>query len=545
VTALSPPTPVAPARPASSRRYDARLSGRARDRLAVFVLLLVGLGVGLVATRLTIADPFLLFRLARVEAWLSSGAFIPYGLNVGVFDEQRPLFEMILASLAIGTGLTPLQIAILPVGAVILPIAAYGLCQRLLRDRLLAVLLAMALVLNHAFATVHLGTFVYVWSTLLLLAFLGVLANMLSTGKSPIAVVALAALYFVTEALYQTTATWMILVLLAVSILAWIDRRRGIRTTVVVASGALALACMAYFLYFDRSFQTAFLASLARHGTGSQLSNAIDGLLAQLNVAFWAGPRAVMPYEASAPPNAVAAGAIITQWALFGLAGVVGLAALARSKFRPPLSGLRGRWVFLIAVVVAAVGHTAVYALYGHFSPRVISLLGGVLGAVFLASAGLPSRAIRLWAVALVIASLSGSVAFFAASPPADSSAATEAAARWLLAQAPKPAVTADLGLYGRLLLTASAENRVIELVDLDSCAFSHIVEAAPTCSPGPVARFVVFSRRDLKQPMQSIAWKAFGPPARYWQAISANPAQRLVYDNDGIVIFERLIGGS
>lgn len=510
------------------------------------LLTAIALAVGAIFAANKIYDPFLLFRLARVEAWLHSGHFTPYRLIISVFDEQRPFYEFILATIAAMTSLNPVQLAVLPIGAVMIPLSCYFLAYRVMRDGLIAVLIALCVLLSHSLATVELGTFVYVWSTAFFYIFLGILWIIVGQGRSPRTVLALAVMFFLTEFTYPSSATWMIFATagLMVARLGWLTiRRQSVARSEVLVW--LTLAMTAYFLMFDRTFNETFLNALGQHGAKNSFVSTIDQVLATVGIGTGADQvtNVYGQYAASVTPNRVGGYVVILQYLLLAVGFFVALGRAVWNRVQ------RGYWylsspndvTFAAALVMAIIGHTLSYALYGHFTLRVAFLLGPLLVLLLLRTARCSRRLLVGWGGAFALVSAVGLASLVATQPPQVAYEATGPVTNWLLRQERVPLVSTDLNLYGDLLVHAADRKRAIELQSVDVCVFQFLVGNHPyECRKEDPPPYVVLNRQHLDQPMSGLDWVAYGPPARYLSRIRANPNYRVAYRDAVVLVLKR-----
>ena len=188
--------------------------------------------------------------------------------------------------------------------------------------------------------------------------------------------------------------------------------------------------------------------------------------------------------------------------------------------------------VFIWAMLVVTVVHTAIYSFYGALSIRVVQLVFPLLLPLVARSLARARRAEIGLTVAIAGAAVIGFFSFSPSIQPYTTASETGVASALI---PPDSQVLSDANAYGALLLPASNEHKVLDFVWPNSQAYA----AATGLQPLGAATGDYLAVDKSGKPIITANWRFLQPWTEQLERIEQNPALDKVYDSEHLSLFQ------
>ena len=505
----------------------------ARRILHWAILLAVCAAPGLLLSVFTEWSPWTLFRLARVNLSIQADRILDYRTAAAAYRAEHIGTDLVVAALLRVSGISSVDLAILPVGSLLLAVVYYAVARIISGSRSYAAATMLYASWYYPRLVTQYGVQTYVWTNALFLVFIVLFWLWLERRSSTVSFL----IIFVFVALflhYQTTPIWAI-VLLSVGAL-FTMRQRAPSTSRTQGLWALPVFCMVLYFSFDTVVYGNGLARLKNEAITESL---VESFVNRLVVPLFSRPTDAasgFEYVVITPWQARAS----TLLVLVLLTGPVAFWILTKVyqviRHRDLSLAMKTREdVFIWSVVAAAISHTLMYMLYGAISLRVIPLL--FVFTIPLVFQQFPRMKDWGYPIILIIAVAAAvgfvSYVFSLSSRPTGHGFGH---ADKLIAE--QDHVLANPYVYGVLLVNATGEAPTLfDLVWLDSDKYRAVVGQQSIDEN----EFDVLAVDMSDAPVIAQGWRYFEPWTDYLNEIDRNPALNRVYDGDNLRLYQPL----
>ncbi len=461
-------------------------------------------------------EPWNTFRLARAQMSLASNHVLPYVTAASGYRSEHIGGEIIASALIRSSGWPLEALALLPLGALLLALAYYGLSYALTSSRLWAAAITLFASWYYPGLYSQFGTQTYAWVYVQFLGFLLLLWLWLQQ-RTLLLSGALVVLFIATFFSYHTTPLWMIMALFcAVAGRHIHERSQGIKP--VQWDWALPLFCTLFFFSFD----TVVVGDgLRRAASGESHESLFQSLVSKVLAPFLnRTPSALDPFEIAPVNQRLATWSTLAVLLLLTLPVLLWCGLMLRRGLKArSLSALvpDARSIFVWTIVLVAVGHGLIYMAYGALSFRVIPLAFPLLLPLLWTSTN-AKHAAQLIAALTVVCAIVGFTSFAPTVQPAVSASQTGLAAKLLPANRK---ILADANLYGSLQLQAAYDQRVLDFTWINAQNYGAVVTDQPADS------FDYVAMSTGSEPLTSSGWQYFAP----WPAASSQSTSTHSYD--------------
>ncbi|HLE13556.1 MAG TPA: hypothetical protein VI776_02325 [Anaerolineales bacterium] len=497
----------------------------------MFALVVLYILPGMAFSYKSVQEPWTLFRLARASLSLPAGRIAAFSGAASAYRGEHLGGELLQSALIGLTGWPLESLALLPLGALILPALYFAVIRVISRSAWLALWLALFAAWYYPRQFSHYAVQTYVWTDALFLCF-ALLLYLWLLRPSPLLSLLLVVIFAAAFLHYQTTPLWMIVAVTAAVLLArWrkelypADRRPP--------AWALPVLFVVIYLQFDTVFFGNFLGHLRQEPIDRLLAANIAGkVLAPL---FGWQPAALGEYAAA--PLSPRLATWTTLLAILILIAPV-LAwwlrkidrAIRAKRFTYLVERVEDIFVWSLLAVAAA--HALIYSFYGALSLRLIDLVFPLILPVVLIEFSHGRRTANVLAPALAVCAGIGFLSYTAALQP-DILAAETGLAGDLLVDNSR--ILADANTFGGLSLNTSESGKLIELVWLDADRYASVAGDRPAGQVG----FDYLVTDNQSKPIISQGWVFYEPWVDHLTEIEANLTLDQIYASDRVRVFQ------
>jgi hypothetical protein len=512
--------------------------------LLLILLFLVCFSPALLFSQKKIIDPYNCITLACVEKSLVAGRIASINLGNFHYDpyaEGNLGYQAIIIIIAEICGLSTKEVAILPIGGIIVPFMFYFLARKLFNSDLLAAFFAIFIAFDPSLSPGHYNVFAYTWERPLLFIFIVLTTKILERGKKWENALLLFLVFVGTFYLYWTTPLIMIIFLFDVNFLLLIQILLGRQDEVkgkLTINSVLAFAVI--YLAFNKVLYNDFLPAVVHEKYGT-VTDALDQLLAWTGIATQSTRAEKYTATTSGDPlyDWILMFRYITMLIPIALYVVTKLINICREhKLRLNFDAYSYLfWPIILAILAQSI----VYAARGHLSFRYASIL--FLPETLIALDRLKVKRLKVFTFLILLCLIfSGfSIILFKDYPGLNkSSDSIGNSAQFLFDKSSYNAkVLMDLNTFGLYLLEGISKQKtlLIKFNFYDSDIYGMIVKTERN-NLGKTIDYVIVNKVIANSPTLAPGWKRYEPLSNYIEDINNNLNIHKIYDN-GIWIFK------
>ncbi len=441
-------------------------------------------------------------------------------------------YTMLLYQISTIAGISPEQLAYLPLGALFTPLLIFIVARRLLRSNLLALLLAMYVAYDFTLASSHYNTFAYAWTRPMFLTFLFLFVMYVKrTPENSVAFPGLLLVLFLSVYFFHPTYTfWLLLLVGGTALAVVVSRELKVRAVSLRTAGSLSLSLFVFYLGFNELFYNVLLgrAILANpEAISAELLQIVRSLLGL-------GVSATAPYTLAAPPPTAVIGYAILLRTILILSVLLVVLILWLIKYRVRLrAAVDDNALLMAALLAVGVGHAVGYALYGHVSLRFIILMFPLVALMAMRKLGLRRTGLAFAGGLVILAVVqTGS---FALQVELNSSPIDQLTppSLWLTTHGPlSPSILSDFESLQILQFRFQEQGQTLLQQFIDSDIYGTLVSGDARLNA--VDYVIVNLRASITW---SPGWLVFEPLAKYGEQIDGNVFLNKIYDHGGVWI--------
>jgi hypothetical protein len=496
-----------------------------RRLLLIFVMMLSLLPAFYLATLHTV-DPFLYTPLSEVSKGATFG-------ELSEINEDQPSYVVILYTISSLCNIPPLQLAYLPIGAIIFPFCIYALSRRIIDSKIIPILLLLYFAFDFSIYQGQYSVLAYAWAHPLFFIFILLYFMHSSSEKRNPRLVALILLTFTCIVfLHPTYVFWAISFAVGLNVIIAITKSGRFPNVKLTPTPFLTISLFVIYFGFNQVYFGFYLHRVLLvepEMISEQFISMLRGFLglsAPLTSPYqiWVGaPTAIIGYAAFA------------RTSILVLCLLLGMGAWIKKNHRNMGIKFDTPMVLIIALLIAGAMHTIGYAFYGHISMRFMILLFPVTAVFLMKKAGL-RRSINLF-VALIILLAFAQTASYVTSNPEVNNLDVQLApySNWLIAHK-----TSDVVLLSDFS-TSQLTNYYFETAGESMTQRFYYSEFYSSLVSGDeeivVAEFVALNWGE--EVTLSVGWATFEPVRDHSVEISENVHLNRIYD-DGLVSLMR-----
>lgn len=468
---------------------------------------------------------------------------VQYGLNTnqGITAGSGAGYESLLAVIAQLTSADMRLLLYLPIGSLLVPLIYY-LAARKLSSPKYAALTSIFIAFLTPLVTAQYSLLLFVWASVILLAFMLALSKYLQSRSSGIAL-AIISLFVASLFVHRALAVLLVIALVVASVGGRSWRKRSVKVSPVLEMAAFSL--ILYFI-FEFHFYESLLPAAASDG----LANPGADLQYILGNSFWTKADYVAdPLRHPDPTGAITGICTVLSFFLLALPIAFGL-TVARKRMRSMKHEVNSAVIVLLLIATFSVfiGDLLVnylyydrgfdlYAVFVLF-PLILPTAFSIIGRTTFRTIG---RQTMTYAFALLIAAMIGFAAFqvdAARTNPASST--DDVAAFWLDHGNQDEIMTAGLDAYTMFSLSLAERGSLPPaLAPINSSGYRYLVGMFNgTAHP---ADYFLFVADDFNSPLIGYDWSYYQPMDSAGSlALDDNANLTLAFDDGSSMLFSR-----
>lgn len=503
-------------------------------------------GLYLSANRVT--DPFLYFDVAFVKSLVGqSRLVIP---ETGPYASLEPVVgrEMLMIQYVNMMGISPEVLQFLPLGAILLAATFYTVAYRFLKSPLLAMLVTLYLAFNLSHSAALYSIFAY---ALALPIFLGLvlISTQVFEKRGVIEIFLMLVLYLGVHYIHYTIATWLITFLIGANAIIGLQHVLVSKWVTRPPSPVyyLTTSFIIIFLAFNETVYDSYLPLFGLNA----LDGAVQNFLSYISLSRFTVEDS--PYQFVRP---LSVGLISTVTLLIILIPtIIGIMKdgwrlhTAHQQSFLPYNDLPPRGGIFTMGVIDSIS----YSIRGSISTKTFSIVFPLLSMIYVQQLNKKwltyGMAVLLLLTSIVKFGIFYSNSYVINNPNGNMEPyIATASAQWLdeYVYEDQYVITADLNLYGRLLLESVEDDKTPMLRGFDENMYAMLVsEQFPSLSQaktssGYTMNLIALDTSSI-EPVLGFVWSRFQPLQMHLASIRNNPHVNTIYDNGDIWIVQTL----
>jgi len=392
-------------------------------RLLLIFVFLISLLPALYLTYLHTVDPFLYTPLSDISDAFSSG-------RLNAISTDQPTYILTLYTISSICNIAPLQLAYLPIGALIFPFCIYALARRIVGSRTIPILLILYFAFDISIYTGHFSVLAYAWAHPLFFIFILLYMMYSTSDKRNPSLIALILIIFTSIVfLHPTYVFWAVSFAIALNLLIAISKAVRLSNVKLIPTPFLTISLFAiYFgfnqIYFGFYIHRAIL--IEPEIITEQFSNMVRSFLG------FSAPLST-PYQMFVgAPTAVIGYATFARTLILVSCILLGIVAWLKMHYRDFSKKFDNMLVIATALLIAGMMHTIGYAAYGHISMRFMILVFPIIAILLLKKVEL-KKTMNVMVALIIVLAFSQTISYIAGgSEVNDIDVETVASSDWL-----------------------------------------------------------------------------------------------------------------
>jgi len=492
-----------------------------RRLLLIFVLLL-SLLPSLYLAYLHMIDSFLYTPLSEVSSGIYQG-------KLSEINPDQPIYVVILYTISAICNISPLQLAYLPIGAVIFPLCIYALARRLLKSRTIPILLLLYFAFDFSLYQGQYNVLAYAWAHPLFIIFV-LLYIMYSTSneRNPGLILLILVVFTSIVFLHPTYVFWAVSFAVGLNVITVVSKLTHLPKIDLVPTFYLTIALFIIYFGFNQLYFGFYLHRVILIEPDVISEQFVTMIRSFLGISA----PLIAPYQIwVGPPTTVIGYAAFARTTLLVSCILIGVLAWIKKNHREFAKRFDNSLVLMVALLLAGMMHTIGYAVYGHISMRFMILIFPIIAVFLLRKADLRRTAIVFVSLIIVLA-FSQTISYVASDPEVDNvDIETAPYANWLISHTEGEVVllsdfrTSQITKYhfksvGREILQRFYTSEV----------YAQIVTGDDQVT---ITEFVALNWEFDSTP--SVSWATFEPIKNYEAEIGDNSNLNGIYDDGRI----------
>jgi hypothetical protein len=396
-------------------------------RLLFILIFLISLLPSLYLAYLHTVDPFLYSPLADTAYAQDSGMLTDINKNT-------PAYVVVIYTISSICNIPPLQLAYLPIGAIIFPFCIYALAKRILPSKIIPILLLLYFAFDFSLYPGNFSLLAYAWAHPLFFVFvLLFIMYSQSERRNPSLIALIIVIFTAITFLHPTYVFWAISFAISLNVVLAITKFFKFREVKLTSTPYLTLSLFVIYFGFNQLYFGFYLSRviiIEPEVISEQFVSMVRtflGLAAPLSA----------PYQNFIPaPTVVIGYAAFSRTSLLVLCLMLGIINWLRKYYHKFSIKFDGMITITVALLIAGMLHTIGYALYGHISMRFMIMFFPII-AVFLMGKTNLKKSINVLVTLVIVLAFAQTASYIAVAPPVNNiDAVTEPYSDWLISHA-------------------------------------------------------------------------------------------------------------
>lgn len=486
---------------------------------------------GLFLSYMSLDTPWTLFRISRANNFLSQGQVQDIGISVLGYRPEHMAGEFLYFGLLQATGWEPNSLVLLPTGSLLLAILSFALAKKISGSYFVSACSAIFASWFYPRLYTQFGTQTYAWTNILFLSFLLIYFHWLQK-QNKISFILLTGVFLATFFHYHTTPIWMILIMVT-TYLVKAATGKDSRLKHIKISFAAPLIFAVIYLQFDTVVYGDGLVRLVNEVTQSYFFESV--YLRFFAPLFQFSPPTLNPFEVAYTNPKVATYSTLLILLLISLPVGIWILKCIQSAIKKMdlrYLAMDEKDLFTWAILVAAIGHTLMYGLYGQLDIRVVQSAFPFLLPLVFRQVKNNKTYINIIFVSLATAAVVGFISFSQSLTPYMTTSKL-GSSTLLMRDGEK--VLADANTYGTILAKGTDGGKVFDNVWLNPEIYRQIVFSDQIDS-----RVDYIAADTSGNPISTINWRKLEPWINYVEEISGHYDLERIYASEHLVLFQR-----
>ncbi len=470
---------------------------------------------------------------------------IALALNRGYLTIEfpyQPVLEALLYSISSVSGLTGLQLAIIPLGAFIVPICYFALSNNVCRDSLMAILLTANIAYDFTIYSGQYSVFVYTWTNALFLSFVLIYLLYLKSNN-PKYVILLFLIFFAIYNIHPTYTFWIMLFILFFSLSIIFAKKLNFNKIHSKSSIYLSLAFLVIYFGFNEVIYKVYLRKVILIEPEIISYEFISTIGSFLGLSIQSPEQYALQ---SAPPNQILGYASFIRTCIILAVLLIALFIWLKQNYKNISKEFDNDIILIGALFMVGVTHLVAYALYGHMSLRFVTLIYPIVTLLVLQKI-YARKAIQIaFLVILIFLGFlqTGSFIIENYHKPNDISQYVQPSSSWLLdKQLVQSKILSDFETSQLFYFYFKGENRSFVQKFYDSNSYDMLVNSTYVSTENQklryIADYVLINNVTIDNPASFRGWKSYETLSKYLIEINDNNNINKIYDDERIWIFK------
>lgn len=469
--------------------------------------------------------------------WALSSASL--ALNIGYLAIEFPLqpaYETILYSISGIGGLNGLQLAIIPLGSVIIPICYFAISKSILKSNIMATLLILNIAYDFSIYGSDYSTFAYTWTNILFFSFILVYLSYLRNNGSSKYIIPLYLIFLATYYMHPTYTAWIMLFVLYFSVFVIVAKELNFK----IDSGSylnLALVFFLIYIGFNKAIYKIYLRKIISEEQG-MVYEFISTIKSFLGLSRELPEKYALQ---SAPPNQLLGySSFARTFVILVILSVIIFIWIKNNHKN--ISKIFNRDLVLIgALLMVGISHLVAYGLYGHMSVRFITLIYPIV-IVWIMQKIYIRKTIQIAFLAIliflgVVQTVSFGIQNYDISN--DISEYSIPGSFWLFNKGyDSSRILSDYETSQIFYFYFKSENHIFVQRFYDSKVYDMLVNSIENEKLKYTTDYIIINNRTANNPTSFRGWKYYESLSKYMKEIDYNTKINKIYDDNNIWTF-------
>ena len=489
-----------------------------RRLLLIFVLLLA-LIPSLYLSYIHSVDSFLYTPLSNISEAYYTG-------RLGSVTTEQPVYVLLLYTISAICNIPPLQMAYMPIGALIFPLCIYALSRKILESRTIPILLLLYFAFDYSLYTGHYSVLAYAWAHPLFFIFVLLYIMYSNSDRRNPSLIAFILLVFTCLVfLHPTYVFWAMSFAVALNIIIAICKVTKVKSMKLIPTPYLTVCLFVMYFGFNQLFFGFYV-----HRVILIEPEVISEQFFQMIQSFLGlGTGVTVPYQISVgAPTSVIGYAAFARTSILVSCILIGALSWVKKNYHVFAKKFDNMLTLMVALFIAGMMHTIGYALYGHISMRFMILLFPIIAVLFLKKAGLKKVA-NVMVTLIVVLAVAQTASFWSPGPQFNNvDVESEPPSDWMISHTQGQVVFLSDFLTSQMVkYYFSSVGRDVVQRFFTSNLFGDVVTGDKMIT---VAEFVVINKGMYST--GSVGWALYEPLGKYTAEIEDNVHLNQIYDD-------------